>query len=141
MLPVQSGTAYYFQVPDATDRGIDPVSTGLIASLARPGGNVTEILSQMDGPAPGYVTITAIAEIAAGAKVARHTHPGIEASYVLEGSFDLPIEGQGTLSLKPGDSFQVPPNTPHAGGEPSKVDFKVFATYIVEKGKPLASPA
>jgi hypothetical protein len=45
-------------------------------------------------------------------------------------------EDRGTISLKPRDSFQVPPNTPHAGGEPSQMDFKV---YIVEKGKPLAS--
>ena len=95
----------------------------------------------MDGPAPGYVTITAIAEIPAGAKVARHTHPGIESSYVIEGSFDLPVEGQGIVRLKPGDSFQLPPNTPHAGGEPAKMDLKIFATYIVENGKPLAAPA
>ncbi len=122
-----------FIATEASAQGAQPATS-------TPGVN-RKILSQMDGPAPGYVTITAIAEIAAGAKVARHTHPGIEASYVLEGSFDLPIEGKGTISLKPGDSFQVPPNTPHAGGEPSKMDFKVFATYIVEKGKPLASPA
>jgi quercetin dioxygenase-like cupin family protein len=122
-----------FIATEASAQGAQPATS-------TPGVN-RKILSKMDGPAPGYVTITAIAEIAAGAKVARHTHPGIEASYVLEGSFDLPIEGQGTISLKPGDSFQVPPNTPHAGGEPSKMDFKVFATYIVEKDKPLASPA
>jgi quercetin dioxygenase-like cupin family protein len=44
--------------------------------------------------------------------------------------------------LKPGDGFQVPPNTPHAGGKNGdKKKTKIAITYVVEKGKPLASPA
>jgi quercetin dioxygenase-like cupin family protein len=103
-------------------------------------GITRKILSQMDGPMSGYVTIIVEAEIEAGATVARHTHPGIESVYVLEGEYDLPVQGQPTRRLKPGDGFQVPPETPHAGG---KVEQKVriTATYVVEKGKPLASPA
>jgi quercetin dioxygenase-like cupin family protein len=95
----------------------------------------------MEGPAPGYVTIIVEAEIEPGVTVARHTHPGIESGYVLEGGFDLPIEGQPTRTLKPGDGFQVPPETPHAGGKNGDEKTRVTSTYIVEKGKPLASPA
>ena len=40
-------------------------------------------LSQMDGPMPGYVTINMEVEIDPGVTIARHTHPGIESSYVL----------------------------------------------------------
>lgn len=98
-------------------------------------------LSQMDGPMPGYVTINMEVEIDAGVTVARHTHPGIESSYLLEGNLELPIEGQPTRMLKAGDGFQVPPNTPHAGGKPSDKKAKLAITYVVEKGKPLASPA
>jgi hypothetical protein len=47
-------------------------------------GVTRKILSQMDGPAPGYVTILAEATIEAGVTVGRHTHPGIESAYVLE---------------------------------------------------------
>jgi quercetin dioxygenase-like cupin family protein len=103
-------------------------------------GVTRKILSQMDGPMPGYVTVVVEAEIEAGVMVARHTHPGIESSYVLEGEFDLPVQGQPTLRLKSGDAYQVPPETPHAG---AKVEQKVriTSTYVVEKGKPLASPA
>ena len=68
---------------------------------------------------PGYVTILVEAEIDAGVSVARHTHPGIESSYILEGSLELPVQGQPTRSLKVGDSFQIPPETPHAGGPAS----------------------
>jgi len=31
--------------------------------------------------------------------------------------------------------------TPHAGGKPGTVKSRVLVTYVVEKGKPLASPA
>ena len=80
------------------------------------------------------------ATIGAGVPVGRHTHPGIEA-YVLEGGFELPVEGQATRMLEAGDGFQIPPHTPHAGGKPGTARTRVLITYILEKGKPLASPA
>jgi quercetin dioxygenase-like cupin family protein len=100
-----------------------------------------KILSQMEGPTPGYVTLLVEAEIEAGVAVGRHTHPGVESSYVLEGGFELPIEGQPTHNLKQGDGFQVPASTPHAGGKPGSAKTRILITYVVEKGKPLASPA
>jgi quercetin dioxygenase-like cupin family protein len=99
------------------------------------------VLSQMDGPMPGYVTINMEVEIDAGVAVARHTHPGIESSYVLEGGFELPVQGQPTRMLKAGDGFQIPPETPHAGGKPGDQKSRIAITYVVEKGKPLVSPA
>jgi len=100
-----------------------------------------KILSQLDGPMPGYVTINMEVEIDAGVTVPRHTHPGIESSYVLEGGFELPVQGQPTRILKAGDGFQIPPETPHAGGKPGDQKSRIAITYVVEKGKPLVSPA
>ena len=122
--------------------------TGFIATeasaqgAAPPSGGVNrKILSKTDGPAAGYETVLVEAEIAAGVAVGRHTHPGIESAYVLEGGFELPIQGMETRMLKAGDAFQVPPNTPHAGGKAGTAKTRVLITYVVEKGKPLASPA
>jgi quercetin dioxygenase-like cupin family protein len=100
-----------------------------------------KILSQTDGPVPGYVTILVEAEVDPGVTVPRHTHPGIESAYVVEGSLELPIEGQPTRTYKSGDSYQVPTGTPHGGGTPSDKRIRFTATYVVEKDKPLASPA
>jgi quercetin dioxygenase-like cupin family protein len=111
------------------------------APMATTPGVTRKILSQTDGPVPGYVTIIVEAEIEPGIAVARHKHPGIESGFVLEGDIELPIQGRPTLNLKPGDAFQVPPETPHAGGKPSTTKVRVTSTYVVEKGKPLASPA
>jgi len=104
-------------------------------------GVTRKILSQTEGPVPGYVTILVEATIEAGTPVARHTHPGIESAYVLEGGFELPIQGQPTRMIQPGDGFQIPPDTPHAGGKPGATKSRILITYVVEKGKPIASPA
>ena len=103
-------------------------------------GVTRKILSQLDGPAPGYTTVLAEATIEAGVSVARHTHPGIESAYVLEGGLEVPIQGQETRVVKAGEGFQVPPETPHAGGKPAEARTRILVTYVVEKGKPLASP-
>jgi quercetin dioxygenase-like cupin family protein len=117
---------------EAAAQGTPPAAT---AGVSR------KVLSQMDGPMPGYVTVNVEAEIEPGVLIARHTHPGIESGYVLEGGLDLPVQGQPTRALKAGDGFQVPPNTPHAGGKNGDKKTRVAITYIVEKDKPLASPA
>jgi len=105
-------------------------------------GVTRKILSRTDGPTKGYETILMDVSIDPGNTVARHTHPGVESSYVREGTVDnLPIEGQATRSYKAGETFQVPPNTPHAGGPPGTEKVRLLINYIVEKGKPLATPA
>jgi len=110
------------------------------APPAATAGVTRKILSQMDGPTPGYTTVLVEATIEAGTAVARHTHPGIESAYVLEGGIELPVQGQPTRMVKAGDGFQIPPETPHAGGKPPEAKTRILVTYVVEKGKPLASP-
>jgi quercetin dioxygenase-like cupin family protein len=106
-----------------------------------PTGFARKILSQIDGPTPGYVTVVAEVTIDPGILVGRHTHPGIESGYVVSGGLDLPIEGQETRKLKAGDGFQVPVATPHAGAKNGDTKTVIVSTYVVEKGKPLATPA
>jgi quercetin dioxygenase-like cupin family protein len=81
-------------------------------------GVTRKILSQMDGPTPGFVTIIVQAEIEPGVMVARHTHPGIESGYIIEGNLELPIEGQPTRALKPGDAFRCRPEHPMLAANP-----------------------
>lgn len=97
-------------------------------------------LSTTDGPSAGYHTILMRVEIAPGFAVARHTHPGIESTYVLEGGGTLSVKGQADREVKAGDGFQVAPETPHSlkNGPARTV---LVGNYIVEKDKPLASPA
>ena len=118
------------------------VATGVSATdaAAQAPGIKRIVLGQIDGPVDGYVTVTARIEIDPGALVARHTHPGIESTVLIEGSTELNIDGQPARQLQPGDAFQLPAGTPHSGKNgPTKTI--LLGTYVVEKGKPLASPA
>jgi quercetin dioxygenase-like cupin family protein len=84
--------------------------------------------------------VVALAEFGGGV-AAPHTHPGEELGYILEGTLQLEVTGQPPVVLKAGDAFFVPANTVHGGRNLGDGTLKVLATYIVEKGKPVASPA
>jgi quercetin dioxygenase-like cupin family protein len=99
------------------------------------------ILQHVDVPgSPNYETVTGIAEVAPNTVVGRHTHPGPETGYVIDGAMTLLIEGQAPLLLKAGDSYVIPIQAIH-DIKTTDSGLKVLAVYIVEKGKPLASPA
>jgi len=109
-------------------------------TAAATGGVKRTILQQSDGPTEGWVTVIVEAEIEAGAQVARHTHPGIESTYIIEGSGELSVDGEAVRAIAPGGSFQIPQGKPHSLKN-GAAKTRLVATYIVEKGKPLASPA
>ena len=108
------------------------------AAASQPQGIKRIPLQRFDVPGTGYETVIGIAEIAPNVSIGRHTHPGPESGYVIEGGFELLIDGQPPRLLKAGESYKVPPQTIHdakTGAEGAKV----IATYVVEKGQPLAT--
>ena len=97
-------------------------------------------LQKFDVPGDHDEVITGIAEIAPNVNIGRHTHPGAESGYVLEGELTLFVEGQPPVKLKPGDSYKIPPRAVH-DARSGETPAKVLAVYVVERGKPLATPA
>src|SRR5215467_5406177 len=55
------------------------------------------ILQQTDVPGSNMTVILAETDIEANQTAARHTHPGVEISYVLAGAADFIVEGKGTF--------------------------------------------
>ena len=96
------------------------------------------VLRSIDYPA-GYTTVTAIVEVAPGACSGRHTHPGVDSGYVMQGDFVLKIDGKPEQTLKAGDTYETSPQEPHDGCSIS--GNKLIDTFVIEKSKPLASPA
>jgi len=88
---------------------------------------------------PGRHAVQARAEFEPGGAIGRHTHPGEELSIVLEGALLLEIDGQPARTVKAGESFFVPAGTVHAAKNAGSGKAVVFVTYIVEKGKPVAT--
>ena len=71
----------------------------------------------------------------------RHTHPGEEVAYVLEGAIVLDVAGKTPVTLKSGQGFMIPAGVPHSATNKSPAPARVLANYIIEKGKPIATPA
>ena len=97
-------------------------------------------LQKFDVPGANSETIIGIAEIGPNVNIGRHTHTGPESGYVIEGEFELFVEGQPSRQLKVGDSYLVPSGAIHDARSGAS-GAKVIATYVVEKGRPLATPA
>jgi quercetin dioxygenase-like cupin family protein len=97
-------------------------------------------LQRHDLGTPGHEVVVARGEFNPGAAAPKHTHPGEEAAYVLDGEVTLEVEGKPPMVLKAGDVFFVPAGTVHSAKNTGKTAAKVLSTYVVEKGKPLATP-
>jgi quercetin dioxygenase-like cupin family protein len=118
--------------------GFDRVARG---AEAPPAGITRAILQRIAVPDSKYEVVLGIAEIAPDvATIGRHKHDGVEAGVLIEGESVMVIDGTPDLTLKPGDSYQIPAGVPH-DARTGAMSGKVVAVYVVEKGKPLATPA
>jgi quercetin dioxygenase-like cupin family protein len=106
------------------------------AAIAQAGIRRTD-LQRHDLGTTGREAIQVRVDFAAGAAFGKHTHPGEEIIYVLEGSLEYEVEGKPPVTLKAGDVFFVPAGTVHAAKNVGTSNAAELATYIVEKGKPV----
>jgi quercetin dioxygenase-like cupin family protein len=88
----------------------------------------------------GWHAVQSRSEFQPGAMSGKHTHPGEEIGYVLEGTLELTVEGKAPQRLKAGDVIFMPPNTVHDAKNIGTGTLKVVSTYVLEVGKPLATP-
>jgi quercetin dioxygenase-like cupin family protein len=109
--------------------------------LAQAPGIRRTVIKKADVSVPGREAVVARVELYAGATAGRHTHPGDEISYVLEGEGELRIDGEDPRRVKAGESFVIPAGTVHDALNVGSGTLKLVGVYVVEKGKPLATAA
>jgi len=112
------------------------IAGNAVTPTQQPGSKRTP-LQQHDPSAPGRVVIQVRVDFDPGYVAPRHTHPGEEIIYVIEGSLEYQIEGQPTATVKPGDVLFVPAGAIHSVKNIGSGNGAELATYVVEKGKPL----
>jgi len=98
------------------------------------------VLQQGDLSAPGREAVMALAEIQPAAAAGRHTHPGEEIAYVLAGPVVIEIDGKPAKTYQTGEVFMIPPGAVHNAKNPGTAAVKIVSTYVIEKGKPVATP-
>ena len=121
--------------------GAAVVGCGLVLHVAQAQQGIRRIdLQRHDLSTPGREVVQTIVELDPGARSSRHTHPGEEIVYVLEGApLEYEVEGKPTVTLKPGDVLFIPAGTAHAARNVGNRKGAELATYIVVKGEPLLS--
>ena len=107
------------------------------AAQAQPSMIKRTDLQRQDLSTPGREAVQVRVDIEPGVAFPKHTHPGEEIIYVLEGTLEYQIEDQPPVTLKAGDVLFIPAGAAHSARNPGTVTGSELATYIVEKGKPL----
>jgi quercetin dioxygenase-like cupin family protein len=97
-------------------------------------------LQRHDLSVPGREVVQVIVELEPGTTAPKHSHPGEEIIYVLEGTWEYTLDGKPPVVLKAGDVLFIPAGVIHSARNVGTGRGAELATYIVEKGKPLLVP-
>jgi quercetin dioxygenase-like cupin family protein/quinol monooxygenase YgiN len=116
------------------------VASGLHAIHAQQSGSKRIDLQRHDLSAPGREVIQVRVEFDPGYAAPRHTHPGEEIIYVIQGTLEYDIGGK-VSRVKGGDVLFVPAGVVHTAKNIGNDKAAELATYVVEKGKPLITLA
>jgi quercetin dioxygenase-like cupin family protein len=111
-----------------------------VALAQQPGVKRTD-LQRHDLSVPGREVVQVRVDIDPGVVAARHSHPGEEIVYAIEGVLEYQLDGKPPVTLKAGDVLFIPAGTIHAVKNVGTGNGAELATYVVEKGKPLVVPA
>jgi quercetin dioxygenase-like cupin family protein len=101
-----------------------------------PGITRTDLM-QYDLSVPGREVVQALVGIPPGTAAPRHSHPGEELVYVVEGLLEYALDGRPPVTLKAGEVLFIPYGTIHAVKNVGSGNAAELATYFAEKGKPL----
>ena len=119
------------------------MGSALVLDVARaqaPGLTRTD-LQRHDLSVPGREVVQVRVDFVAGAFAPRHSHPGEEIVYSIEGVLEYQLDGKAPVTLRPGEVLFIPAGTIHAVKNVGSGNAAELATYVVEKGKPLLVPA
>src|ERR671916_579265 len=102
----------------------------------KPGIERTD-LQRHDLSVSGREAIQVLVEFGPGVEFPRHSHPGEELVYMVEGELEYRLDGKPPVTLKAGEVLFIPAGAIHAVKNVGAGNAAELATYIVEKGKPL----
>jgi quercetin dioxygenase-like cupin family protein len=114
-------------------------SSGVHVARAQQAGITRTDLQQHDLGVPGREVVQVRVDFSPGAAFGRHTHPGEELVYVLEGSLQYEVDGKAAATLNAGGVLFITAGTIHSAKNIGSGNSAELATYFVAKGKPLVA--
>ncbi|GGM13773.1 cupin [Streptomyces fumigatiscleroticus] len=125
-LPSTPAVAEPSRVPGAADS--DPTA-----------GVTRTLLQEHPSPAKGWEAVQTLVRIPRHKESGRHSHPGIEVGYIIEGDVLMEFDDRPPLRLRTGDPFLIPNGVIHNARNVGKVTTMMLSTYVVDETKPLVT--
>jgi quercetin dioxygenase-like cupin family protein len=116
------------------------LATIAVGGAGQPAAKWTE-LQRHDIPGTGREGVTMAIEIPAGASSARHSHPGEDFGYLIEGTVVLQVDGKPPQTVRAGEIFFTERGHVHNARNIGTTTARAVDTYIIDKGEPVVTPA
>ncbi|MGO4581733.1 cupin domain-containing protein [Cupriavidus sp. 2TAF22] len=110
------------------------------AQAQTPGVHRTDLV-QRDLSVPDREGVQVRVDFDPGAFAPKHSHPGEELAYVLQGTLEYQLDDKPPVTLKAGDALFIPAGSAHSARNVGSGKASELATYIVKKSAPLVVPA
>jgi len=98
-------------------------------------------LQRREIPGTGREGVTTVAEIPPGAWSARHSHPGEDFGYLIEGTIVLYVDGKPPLTVRAGETFFTDRGRVHNARNIGTTTARAVDTYVIDRGKQGITPA
>lgn len=96
-------------------------------------------LQRSAAPTPGFEIIQTRFEIPVGKESGRHSHPGPEVGYIVQGDVDMVFDDRPPQHLHSGDPFLIPAGVVHNAHNVGTVRTLMLSTYVVPVDQPLVT--
>ncbi|MGV9914532.1 cupin domain-containing protein [Streptomyces tendae] len=125
----------------ALGAGVLPPASASAVPAGDPTSGVTRtLLQEHPSPAAGWEAVQTLVRIPRRKESGRHSHPGIEVGYIIEGDVLMEFDDRPALRLRTGDPFFIPEGVIHNARNIGRVTTRMLSTYVVDETKPLVTP-
>jgi quercetin dioxygenase-like cupin family protein len=111
-----------------------------LCGAQQPSSTIWKELPRHDLDVANGEGVTMLIEIPVGGVSARHSHPGEDFGYLLEGTIVLQIDGYPPQTVKAGETFFTPRGRIHNARNIGTTTARAVDTYVIDKGKPVVIP-
>ncbi|MEV0175502.1 cupin domain-containing protein [Streptomyces sp. NPDC050803] len=102
-------------------------------------GVTRTLLQEHPSPAEGWEAVQTLVEIPRHRESGRHSHPGVEVGYIIQGDVLMVFDDRPPLRLRTGDPFFIPNGAIHNARNIGTVTTMMLSTYVVDETKPLVT--
>ncbi len=112
----------------------------IVCAAQQPGAKWNE-LQRHAIPGTALEGVTTTIEIPPGALSARHSHPGEDFGYLIEGTIVLYVDGKPPMTISAGEVFFTERGRFHNARNIGTTTARAVDTYVIDKGMPGITPA